>query len=146
MKKIENWLLLPVLVLLFYAASKYSSTTTDVHYHDTYFVVSNGMIAGSCLIWLGIVFLLFKMIRRRHQTINIKFAIPYFILTLLIFLVFWLPTGAETGENGISDTQLDSWLFYNQLRILSGYIFLFAQITFLIYFIFQFFRRPLGKG
>jgi hypothetical protein len=145
MKKIENWLLLPVLILLFYAASKYSSTTTDIHYHDIYFVVSNGAIAGCCLIWLGIVFILFKIIRRRHQLVNIKFAIPYYMLTGLIFLVFWLPTSAETGENGISDSQLDWWLFYNQLRILSGYIFLFAQVTFLIYFIFQLFRRPLSK-
>ena len=117
MKKIENWLVWPALVLLFFAASKYSRSTTDIHVHDTYYVVANSPIAVWSILWLGIVFFLFKAIRRRHLSINKKFAIPYYLLTLLIFLVFWLPTGAETGVNGISDAQLDRWILYNQLRL-----------------------------
>jgi heme/copper-type cytochrome/quinol oxidase subunit 1 len=142
MKKIENWLFLPILVLVFYGASKYSSNTIDIHFHDTYYVVANGHLIGVSLVWLSIVLILFKIIRRRHQSISIRFAIPYLILTLLIFLVFWLPNGAETGANGISDTQLNRWLLYNQLRISAAFFFLLAQVIFLIYFITQLFKRP----
>jgi heme/copper-type cytochrome/quinol oxidase subunit 1 len=143
MKKIENWLVLPLILLLFYGASKHSSTTTtDVHFHDTYYVIANRIVAGCCLIWLAIVYVLFKNIRRRHQSIDRRYAIPYLVLTLFIFLAFWLPTGVETGMNGISDAQLDKWLFYNQLRILSVYIFVFAQVSFLIYYIVQMVRKP----
>jgi len=146
MKKIENLLFLPVLALCFYGASKYSSTTLDIHFQDTYFVIYNATIVGWSLAWLLGVIVLFKVIRQRQQTINIKFAIPYIVLTLLLFLVLWLPSGAETGDNGISDEQLSRWLLYNQLRMVAAILFAMAQVTFLIYFIVQLMKRPRLSG
>jgi len=146
MKKIENLLFLPVLALCFYGASKYSSTTLDIHLYDTYYVVAIAPLTGWALAWLLGVILLFKVIRRRHQSINIKFAIPYIALTLVLFLVLWLPSGAETGDNGISDEQLSRWLLYNQLRVAATTLFALAQVTFLIYFIVQLMKRPRLSG
>jgi hypothetical protein len=143
MKKIENFLFLPVLILLFYTRSAAAENTTFFHWQHNSVEFNNGSAAGWALAWLTLVFLLFKIVRLRHRTINLKFAISYNVLSLLFFLVLCLPTSPETGVNGISDAQLYRWNLYNQTRAMSWTIFILTQVIFLIYFIFQLIKKPI---
>jgi hypothetical protein len=142
MKKIENILFIPAVILLFISISKKNTAVTDIHFHDTYYVVSNAAIAGGFLGWLILVITFLKLIRWRHQSINIKFVSPYIILTLVLYLVFSLANPPQGSTNGISDAQLDRWVLYHQIRIGAILVFLLIQVIFLVYFIVQLFKRP----
>jgi membrane protease YdiL (CAAX protease family) len=142
MKKIENILFIPAVILLFLSISKKNTAVTDIHFSDTYYVVSNAAIAGGFLGWLILVIIFLKLIRWRHQSINIKFASPYIILTLVLYLVFTLASPPQAGTGGMSDAQLDQWIFYNRLREVTAVAFILIQVIFLIYFITQLFKRP----
>lgn len=144
MKKTENFLLLPVLVLLFYGASKYSAASIDIHFHDTYYIIASAPIAGWFALWLLIVFALFKWIRHRHQVINQKFFATYITLTLLSFGIFLLGglMSGPSGEGRFSDSELDALIFRDNLRMVAACCFLLFQIIFLIYFIVQLLKRP----
>lgn len=146
MKKIENFLFLPVLVLLFYSASKYSVAPIDVHFRDTYYMITAAPLTGWFAVWLLVVFFLFKGVRRRRQVINKKFAIPYITATLLffaVFLLFGLSSG-PSGENGYSDSELDALIVKNNLRTIAAYGFLLTQVVFLVYVVVQFLKRPVS--
>jgi hypothetical protein len=143
MKKIENWLLWPILVLIFCSISKYGDTTTDVHFNDTYYVINNNFITGWFLAWLLIVFFLFKLIRRRHQFVNVKFAATYIVLTVLFFTVSW-GSGFLGGGSpaGYSDSQLDKLIFYDKVRSLTAVGLLATQVIFLVYFVVKLLKKP----
>lgn len=143
MKKIENWLLWPILVLIFCSISKYGDTTTDVHFHDTYYVINNSFITGWFLAWLLIVFFLFKLIRRRHQFVNARFTIMYIVLTVLFFTVSW-GSGFLGGGSpaGYSDSQLDKLIFYDKVRTLTAVGLLATQVIFVVYFVIQLLKKP----
>jgi heme O synthase-like polyprenyltransferase len=146
MKKIENLLFWPVLVLLFFSASKYGGASTDIHVADTYYIVSNAAVAGGFAVWLLVVIFLFKRIRRRHQAVHNKFAFTYITLTVLFFGVFLglgLVSGGSAGGN-FTDSQLDALMFRTQLRMVCAWCYLFVQVIFLIYFIFQLFKKPVN--
>src|SRR5690349_11417001 len=96
MKKIENFLFWPVLVLLFFCITKYGSTSTDINFHDTYYIIPSSTIAGSFAGWLLVVIFLLKRIRHRHQVVNNKFALIYIALTILCLGVF-LSLGFVSG-------------------------------------------------
>jgi hypothetical protein len=144
MKKVEHFLFLPVLILLFYGASKYSSTVTDIHLHDTFYVITNASITGWFLAWLGIVFILFKIIRRRHVIIHTKFAFTYIVLTVLLFGVFIVAglVGGPSDRSGYTDADLDVVIARNLFRMVTVYCFLAVQFIFLIYFIIQMVKQP----
>lgn len=144
MKKIENWLVWPILVLLFYSISKYGDITTDIHWNDTFYLVTNGSLAGCFLAWLVIVFILFKIIRHRHVIIHTKFAFTYIVLTLLLFGTFLAAgfVGGPTKGIGFSDADLDRLIARNLFRMVTVYCFLTVQVIFLIYFITQLFKKP----
>jgi hypothetical protein len=143
MKKIENWLLWPVLILVFYGMSKYSNSTFDIHFHDTYYLVSNATIAGFVALWLAIVIIFLKLIRHRHQVVNVKFTLVYMVVTLLLFCISWL-SGYFTGSvpSGYSDFQLNKWVFFNQLRVVAALSFLLVQVIFVAYFVVQLVKKP----
>lgn len=143
MKKIENWLLWPILVLIFCSISKYGDTTTDIQLNDTYYVINNNIITGWFLVWLLIVFFLFKLIRRRHHTVNTKFAVAYIVLTVLFFGVSW-GSGFFGGGSpaGYSDSQLDKLIFYDKLRTQTILGLVLIQVIFLVYFIVQLLKKP----
>lgn len=139
MKKIENWLILPVLILLFFSASKYGGASTDINVSDTYFIIPNAAIAGGFAVWLLLVIFLFKQIRRRHQVVHKKFAFIYITLTLLFFGIFLglgLVSGGSAAGNYTS-SDLDALIFRNQLRVWCAWCCLLVQVIFLIYFIIQ---------
>jgi uncharacterized membrane protein len=143
MKKIENWLLWAILILIFCSISKYGDTTTDVHFSDTYYVINNSFITGWFLAWLLIVFFLFKLIRRRHQFVNRKFAAAYIVLTVLLFTVSW-GSGFLGGGSpaGYSDSQLDKLIFYDKVREATAAGLLLTQVIFLVYFVVQLLKKP----
>jgi heme/copper-type cytochrome/quinol oxidase subunit 1 len=143
MKKIENLLFWPVLVLIFCSISKYGNTTTDVHLHDTYYVIANSYITGWFLAWLLVVFFLFRVIRRRHNYINTKFAITYLLLTVVLFTISW-GSGFVGGGSpaGYSDSQLDKLIFYDKVRSVTAGGLLVTQVIFLVYFVVQLLKKP----
>jgi hypothetical protein len=140
MKKIENILFIPAVILLFLSISKKNTAVTDIHFSDTYYVVSNAAIAGGFLGWLILVIIFLKLIRWKHQAINIKFASPYIILTLVLYLIFSLANPPQSGTAGMSDAQLDRWVLYNQVRMGAAIVFALIQVVFLIYFAWQMIR------
>jgi hypothetical protein len=145
MKKIENFLFWPVLVLIFCSISKFGDKPTDIHWSDTYVVVKNAYITGCFLAWLLIVIMLFKLIRRRHQHVHTKFAITYIVLTLLFFSVSWVSGFLGGGSPaGYSDSQLDKLIFYDQLRVVTALCFLVIQLIFLGYFVIQLLKKPVA--
>jgi hypothetical protein len=144
MKKVENWLLWPILFLLFYSISKYGATTTDIPWNDTFYLVTNGSLAGWFLAWLVIVIILFKIIRRRHVIIHTLFAFTYIVLTVLLFGVFVVAGLVVVPSNGVSfsDADIDKLMARNLFRTVTAYCFLAVQVIFLIYFFYQLFRQP----
>ncbi|HUP12281.1 MAG TPA: hypothetical protein VM187_08725, partial [Niastella sp.] len=100
-------------------------------------------ITGWFLAWLLIIFFLFKLIRRRHQEINNKFAIIYIVLTMLFFTLSW-GSGFLGGGSpaGYSDSQLDKLIFYDQVRTLTAVSLMVTQVIFLVYFVVQMLKRP----
>ena len=145
MKKIENFLFLPVLVLVFYSMSKYSDAPIDVHFNDTYYMIPTAPLTGWLAVWLLLVFLLFKVIRRRQQSVHKKFAIVYLTGTVLFFAVFLLlGLSGDHSENGFSDSELDTLIFKDHVRVVAAWCFMATQVMFLIYFVMQFLKRPVA--
>jgi hypothetical protein len=148
MKKIENILFWPVLILLFFSASKYGSTSTDIHFHDTYYIIPSRVISGGFVVWLLVLIFLFKLIRRRHQVVNNKFVLIYITLTALSLGVFlgleFVKGGSAAGNFTYAD--LDALMLRNKLRILSAWCLLLVQVMFLIYFIVQIVKKPVPSG
>ncbi|OQP52480.1 hypothetical protein A4R26_28695 [Niastella populi] len=143
MKKVENLLFWPVLVLIFCSISKYGDTPTDIHWNDTFYVIKNSIITGCFLAWLLVVIMVFKVIRRRHQTIHTKFAIAYMVLTILLFGISWASGFLGGGSAaGYSDSQLDKLMFYDQVRVITASGFLVTQVIFLGYFVVQLLKKP----
>jgi hypothetical protein len=144
MKKIENWLLWPILFLLFYSISKYGDITTEIYWSDTFYLVTHASLAGWFLAWLVIVLILFKLIRHRQVIIHTKFAFAYIVLTILLFGVFLAAgfVGSRPSNGSIfSDADVDRLMARNLFRTITVYCFLTVQVIFLVYFIVQL-RRP----
>jgi len=144
MKKIENWLFLPVLILLFYSASEYSASTTDIHLGDSYYIISNGSIARGLLTWLILVFIFFRIIRRRNPSPNRRLVVGYMVLTLLLLAVWYIASavlGSKTSS-GFSDEELNRWVLFNQIRMTAGFVFGLVQVIFLIYFVVLLLKKP----
>jgi hypothetical protein len=144
MKKFENWLFLPVLILLFFSASKYGAASVDIEVADTYYIVSSAKIAGIFALWLLFVFFLLKRLRRRQQVLPKKIAIAYITLTVL-FLGLFLGLGFVGGGSAagnFTDSDLDGLIFRNKLRMTCAWGCLIVQVIFLIYFIIQMVKRP----
>lgn len=144
MKKIENFLFLPILVLLFFGASKYSNASLDIEIADTYYVISAATVAGCLAVWLLLVVYCFKQIRKRHKMVNTKLAAGYIILTLLfaiVFIVLGLWNGASS-KAGYTEADLDALIVRNQLRTVALWCFAAVQLIFLGYFIAQLIKKP----
>jgi hypothetical protein len=148
MKKIENILFWPVLILLFFSASKYGAASTDIYLHDAYYIVANSYVAGTFALWLLLVIFLLKLIRRRHQAVNKKFVLTYITFTLLLlggFLGLEFVSGGSAAGN-FTTADLDALMFRNQLRVLCAWCFLLVQVIFLTYFIIQIVKKPVAGG
>ena len=141
MRKIENLLLVPFLLIVL-ALCLRGHSTLDIHLHDTYYVIAPWPLAQLFVVWLFILFLLYKLIRKRRQFVNNWWAISHITVTTLLTGLIWFSYlfNNRLPRWYISDsleTTLRIWAAYNQLLVISCMIFLFVQVIFLIYFIVQ---------
>lgn len=145
MKKIENWLLLPILILFCWSLAA-APHTLDIHLHDTYFVLDSAFtfrfLGGALLLLFG----LYKTIRNRHQTINQVFAAPHLLITILLTGLLLIPFATEVRF--IDYNNWSNWTSYqsNLLRpsiVVNAYV--LTQFIFLIYFITQMVKRPISS-
>jgi hypothetical protein len=138
MKKIENWLILPVLVL--YCWSFANPGTLDLHLHDTYFVIAGVSLWRYFAGFLLIIFGLYKTIRNRHQTINPVFAVPHILITMVLIGFLVIPFTTEKRYIDYSNwTSYQSKLQWEAIAVIS---YLLTQFIFLIYFIIQLIKKP----
>lgn len=141
MRKIENWLLLPVLIL--FVASFFVTSTLDVHLHDTYFVIAGlsllRFLAGLLLILFG----LYKTIRNRHQKISYAFAVPHILITVFLTGLFVIPSAIVPSVLERKYLDYSNWntfqSLYNRESIIIISYFL-VQVIFGIYFFIQMVR------
>jgi len=148
MKKIENILYWPVLILLFLSISKYGAMSADVDFNDNFYIILISHIAGTFAVWLLVAIFLFKLIRRRQQVVNKKFALSYMVLTVLllgVFLGIGLVKGGSAGGT-YTTADLDALMFRNQLKVACGEGCLLVQVIFLIYFFIQMVKKPVPSG
>ena len=127
-------MLLPVLVLYGWSLTG-ATSTLDIHLHDTYYVlekVSTLRILGGFLL---ILFGLYKTIRFRHETINLKFAIPHILLSIFLPALLLIPVTSEVKYLDYSNWQSYEGKFQWGPVFLLFY--LLIQVIFLIYFIVQ---------
>jgi hypothetical protein len=139
MKKIENWLLLPVLVLFCWSLVAYHYTL-DIHLHDTYFILEGAstmrILAGYLLIMYG----LYKTIRNRHQTINRIFAVSHILISLFFTGLLLLPFTREVRY--IDYSNWNSYQSKLNMGAIAIIFYLLTQVIFLIYFIAQLIKKP----
>ena len=142
MKKIENLLLLLPLLLIVVGEIFIANSTIDIHLHDTYYVVSPIPMALRFTGWLIILFILYKVIRKRHGSINNKWAIPHILIStifigIILFSYLFNPVPRRFLSNSPETVMQVATAYqrYNQLLIVSSIIFLSAQVIFLLYFI-----------
>lgn len=140
MKKIENWLLFPVLVLFCWSFA--NPGTLDFHIHDTYFVIAGVSVWRYFAAFLLIVFGLYKTIRNRHQTINRVFAVSHILITILLTGFMVIPFTSEPKYIDYSNWKsYQSKLQWDAIAVIT---YLLTQVIFLIYFIIQMVKRPIG--
>jgi heme/copper-type cytochrome/quinol oxidase subunit 1 len=148
MRKIENILLLPVLVLIVLLFLT-GDATLDFHLHDTYFVIALAHVIKWFLYWLMVAYILYTVIRYRHKRVNTAWAITHISLTIIPIVLIWYL--AVPPDLKLSDDH--AYLAYEQafhrkwewrylwLGIL-GMGFLLNQIVFLVYFVTRLFQTP----
>jgi hypothetical protein len=150
MKKVEHLLLVPIVILMFVALYVHD-TTLDIHVHDTYFVLDLAWIAKMFMYWLAFVFVLYKVMRRRHKYVNRWWVISHIGFTLLIMAMLWYyvflfgaPSNVERYYFPAANVPvlLEKWSFYNTIIIIILLTFLLIQLVFLAYFITRLFRSP----
>jgi heme/copper-type cytochrome/quinol oxidase subunit 1 len=144
MKKIENVLILPILVLLVLMFLP-GTSTIDVHLHDTYYVIAFGHLIKWFLYWLVVVFILYTIIRYRHKRVNTRWAISHIVISfLLIGLVGFLAYAIYNKPRDYVSyvEEWGKWRLYNQMIGFAMLAFLINQIVFLIYFVTRLFQTP----
>jgi heme/copper-type cytochrome/quinol oxidase subunit 1 len=141
MKKIENILLPPILVLLVLIFVK-RTTTIDIHLHDTYYVIAHASLAKWFLYWLVVQFFLYTLIRRRHKQVNTKWAITHISITILLIGLIWFLADSMSKAPRYYATYAVKWNLYNQMIVIAVVAFLLSQIVFLVYFVSRLFQTP----
>ena len=144
MKKIENVLLLPALVLLVLIFVQ-GRSTVDIHLHDTYYVIANTSLAKWFLYWLVVQFILYTLIRRRHKQVNTKWVITHLSITLLLIGLIWFLANSmsKAPRYYASYTEeWEKWNLYNKMIVIALVAFLVSQIVLLVYFVTRLFQTP----
>jgi hypothetical protein len=148
MKKIENVLLLPVLVLIVLIFLT-GNATLDIHLHDTYYIIAYSQLVKWFLYWLVVVFILYTVIRYRHKRVNTVWAVTHISITIVLIALNWYLVvspgfeGSGEGANiAYNMAAFRKWELYNQWSIVTMLAFLLTQIIFLVYFVTRLFQTP----
>jgi heme/copper-type cytochrome/quinol oxidase subunit 1 len=144
MKKIENWLLIAACLLL--VSSFLLTQTVDIHLHDTYYIIAGFSIARLTAFWTLLVFLLYKIIRRRRNTVSTKAIVLHSATTFIpvIFILFyWSGNGAQRPRY----LDYSSWHtpgpgFQSLLLPVLMLLCIVSQVIFLLYFVVQVIKSP----
>lgn len=144
MKKMENWLLVPAFLLL--VSFFFLHRTIDVHIHDTYYVITGSFVAQWAAYWVLLLFLLYKLLRKRHDTVNGKL-FRLHVTTTFIPLFFILFLGYITNSKTAQYLDYSNWQqleprFQASTAMILTLLFLLSQVTFLLYFIIQLLKKP----
>lgn len=143
MKKIENLLVLPMLLLLVWAIFS-KGATLDFHIYDTYYVVDSAWLALQMLIVVLLFFVLYKLVRRRHQRVSRTWVITHFSVSTALILITWFSVGMfNKRSKGLVDYseafnhRLPAWELAIGMAVLS---FLVLQLTVFAYLIIRLIR------
>lgn len=148
MKKIENvWLLLAVGVLIY---SFFAPQGYDFHFHDTYYVVGGPQLVRLFIYPFLLFFFLYKMIRRRHDTVNIKIALIHILTTIPVLYLLLPPAGKSAttpGKVAISNLKVINEASQHRYHLqgVLFVVFLISQVIFLIYFVTMLIKKPAMK-
>jgi hypothetical protein len=145
MKKIENWLLWSA---LFIVLANYVLVGQSTQGFDTRSVsiITHTMFLRFSLVILGILFLLYKVIRKRNGTVNKPWAISHIAISSLFIAIIWYQVQNQQMPRRYLLTSFDDewkiWAIHNQALIKSIFIFLLVQVSFLIVFAVQLLKKP----
>jgi hypothetical protein len=144
LKMIENWLLLPV-VILFLCSFGFAGQTLDFHFHDTYFIFEGQSTVRYIAGFLLIIFGLYKTIRHRHKSVNQVFALSHILISVLLIGIMLLFFDSGRQYIDYSSFSYSKWYKIEDLMqwtIIAGQSFLLAQVIFFLYFIVQLLKKP----
>jgi hypothetical protein len=145
MKKIENWLLWPT---LFIVLANYVLVGQSTLGHDTRSVsiISHTIFLRFSLVILGVLFLLYKVIRKRQGAVNKPWAISHIAISSLFIVIIWYLVQNQQMPRRYLRTSFDDewkiWAVHNQALIKSVFMFLLVQVSFLIAFVVQLLKKP----
>ena len=146
MKKVENLLLLPI-VVLFVLSLLAGNSTLDIHLHDTYYVINNYNLAKWFTWWLVVMFILYKLIRRKQGRVDERWAVPHIAVTVVLIALMWFPAVMDNGPMprrylDYGNDMLQQMITWYRIIFIGGLVFALVQLAFLVYFIIQLIRSP----
>lgn len=144
MKKIENLLLLPLLFAL-YGINRVSANLFFIQFHDTTLATNPAGVCTWFLCYVIVLFVLYKLIRRRRQFVNPIWATGHITITFLLMVtVWWALEYSETPTSGFSLSKRNDfadWASFNRTLVFSFLIFSLVQTIFWIYFVVQMVKK-----
>jgi hypothetical protein len=145
MKKIENWLIWPALFIVF---ANYFLVGESTLGQDTRSVsiITHAMFSGISLVVLCVIFLLYKIIRKRNGSVNKPWAISHIAITILFIVIIWYLVQYQQMPRRYLSTsykdELSIWVIHNQVLVKSVFVFLLIQVSFLLVFVVQLLKKP----
>jgi cytochrome c oxidase subunit I len=132
--RIENWLLIAPLILLFIEWVFIGQSVFDVHLHDTYFVMPGSSPFILILLLLFIPYFCHIILKPKGQTIRIIHLISTVVLILVFFISLKLiPTNPRRYYDFSSWNAYKQFGIFNSFTALTIIAFLIAQLFFITY-------------
>jgi heme/copper-type cytochrome/quinol oxidase subunit 1 len=132
--RIENWLLIVTIILILVEGIFFSRSAFDLHFHDTYFVITNLYLGMAFLVILLLPYLFHLFLRLKYKRSG-KICEAHVILSLITILVFFIII--ETGQIKFRKYyDFSNWQSYEQRNdylFLLSLLFLLLQVLFILY-------------
>lgn len=147
MKKIENLLIFPFLFALF--GTWFPSTSLlSIMGKNASIVISSKTICTWFVCYLIVVFVLYKLIRKRQRSVNAAWGIGHIVLTFWLIAIVWFSFEfAPITQDYIDTSMVDdfsAWASYNLFLVYSVLSFSLVQTIFWIYFVVQMVKKRQG--
>jgi hypothetical protein len=145
MKKIENWLLWPALFIVLANSLLVGESTQGLDIRSVS-IINNAMFFRLSLVIIGVIFLFYKIIRKRRGTVNKPWAISHIAITSLLIVITWFQVQNQQMPRRYLSTsfkdELSIWAIHNQALVKSVFMFLLVQVSFLIVLVVQILKKP----
>lgn len=145
MKKVENLLLLPVLLigLMLLLAG---TATIDISGGFHFYIIANSVVMPFVIGFFFLEFVLYKLIRKRHNAINDRWAWihiggSFLLVAIFEYCVLYRGVPAWNLSLVTADTYYTYMIITQQLLIIDALLFLLLQVVFLSYFAIQMFKK-----